>query len=441
MLDGAAVATALDTIDELTQSNKIDEGSENKNNKFKAASDTKLPFVNGIDASQNSKSRQIIFIDSAVEDIDTLINSFDDNTEVHVIQSDQDGFVEIQKILSDETNVDALHIIGHGSIGQIAFGTALLNSDTLDVYEDTLKVIGLSLSEQGDILFYGCNVAADQNGEILINQIAEITQADVAASDDVTGSAGDWDLEKHTGIIETKNITVADYNYALDAYGVDSINSSVVAIHSATNYEARWTADSTNRDGIQDPTSDRFILSQERANVTGGAGTLNFDVSGAVSSFTPSTSNPVHVYLLFSNDETNSNSRRTGSRVGQVTFDNEILGVFANPSNTIAMTGISKSGATYPTMSSDKIGMRELEYKNDNAPGREGNGDWFAISNGNKTIRIGTKNGLKGDFIRIITRAPSVVVVEGNNDAGYINEDSALSVTNGASANDSTPDT
>ena len=51
MLDGAAVATALDTMDELTQSNNIDEGSENKNNKFQAASDTKLPFVNGIDAS------------------------------------------------------------------------------------------------------------------------------------------------------------------------------------------------------------------------------------------------------------------------------------------------------------------------------------------------------------------------------------------------------
>ena len=35
MLDGAAVATALDTIDELTQSNTIDEGSENKSNKFR----------------------------------------------------------------------------------------------------------------------------------------------------------------------------------------------------------------------------------------------------------------------------------------------------------------------------------------------------------------------------------------------------------------------
>ncbi len=438
MLDGAAVATALDTIDELTQSNKIDEGLENKSNKFKAASDTKLPFVNGIDANQNSKLRQIIFIDSAVEDIDTLVNSFDDSAEVHIIQSDQDGFVAIQKILSDESDVDALHIIGHGSAGQIAFGTAVLNSDTLDVYEDTLKAIGLSLGEQGDILFYGCNVAADQNGEVFINQIADITQADVAASDDVTGKGGDWDLEKHTGIIEAKNIDVINYEHSL-ANGVASTDSSVVEIHGATNYRARWSGD--NSGGQTDPSSDRFIISQERADVNGGAGTLSFDVSGAKSSHTPSTSEPVHVYLLFSNDNTDSNSRRSGSRTGVVTFENDILGVFTSPYKTIAMTGISKPGALYPTASSDKIGMRDLEYKNDNAPGQVGNKDWFRIYNSNRSIEIGTKNGLKGDFIRVITRAPTTVVVEGNNDAGYINEDSALSVTNGASANDSTPDT
>jgi VCBS repeat-containing protein len=85
--------------------------------------------------------------------------------------------------------------------------------------------------------------------------------------------------------------------------------------------------------------------------------------------------------------------------------------------------------------------MRDLEYNNDNAPGQSGNGDWFAISNSNKTITIGTKNGYKGDFIRIITRAPvSNNAPVGNNDAGYINEDATLSVSNGASANDSTPD-
>ena len=52
-------------------------------------------------------------------------------------------------------------------------------------------------------------------------------------------------------------------------------------------------------------------------------------------------------------------------------------------------------------------------------------------------MNIGTENGLKGDFIRVITRAPDDPPVA-NNDAGYINEDAILSVSNGASANDST---
>ena len=64
----------------------------------------------------------------------------------------------MQNILSSQQNIDAVHVIGHGSIGQIAFGTAVLNSDTLSAYENILQEIGSSLSENGDILFYGCNV-------------------------------------------------------------------------------------------------------------------------------------------------------------------------------------------------------------------------------------------------------------------------------------------
>ena len=187
MLDGAAVATAIDAVDDLAQFQKPDNDKSSKADHFKVDKDTKLPFVNLDASAQNAKSRQVIFIDSTVEDIETLINSFDKNTEVHVIQSDQDGFVAMQNILSSQENIDAVHVIGHGSVGQIAFGTAVLNSDTLYAYENILQEIGTSLSENGDILFYGCNVAADQSGEILINQIADITDADVAASDDITG--------------------------------------------------------------------------------------------------------------------------------------------------------------------------------------------------------------------------------------------------------------
>ena len=139
--------------------------------------------------------------------------------------------------------------------------------------------------------------------ERVIKKFAEIADADVEAADDGTGKGGDWDLEKHTGIIETKNITVADYDHALDSYGVDSIDDDVVAVHSATNFEARWSGDSTNRDGKQDPGGQlRLVLSKERASVASGRGELNFDVSAGASSFTPSTSNPVHVDMLLSDD-------------------------------------------------------------------------------------------------------------------------------------------
>ena len=93
MLDGAAVATAIDAVDDLAQFQKSESDKSSKADHFKVDKDTKLPFVNLDASAQSAKSRQIIFIDSTVEDIETLINSFDNNTEVHVIQSDQDGFV------------------------------------------------------------------------------------------------------------------------------------------------------------------------------------------------------------------------------------------------------------------------------------------------------------------------------------------------------------
>jgi len=60
--------------------------------------------------------------------------------------------------------------------------------------------------EWADLLIYGCNLAATAEGESLVNALARLTSADVAASDDLTGSAklgGDWELEYRTGTVES----------------------------------------------------------------------------------------------------------------------------------------------------------------------------------------------------------------------------------------------
>ena len=78
-----------------------------------------------------------------------------------------------------------------------------------------MRSIGQCLTEDGDILFYGCNVASTEGGKTLISKISEITKADIAASDDVTGKSGDWKLEIKVGHIDTKNINQIDFQHDL----------------------------------------------------------------------------------------------------------------------------------------------------------------------------------------------------------------------------------
>lgn len=55
------------------------------------------------------------------------------------------------------------------------------------------------------MLIYGCDVAANESGRTLIESLAALTGADVAASTNDTGNqtlGGDWDLEFCVGQIE-----------------------------------------------------------------------------------------------------------------------------------------------------------------------------------------------------------------------------------------------
>ena len=220
MLDGAGASIALDVIDErnkeqlLNKNQKISKLSENKIED----NSQKLPFDQMARDQKRNDRKQVVFIDSQVQDYQTLIDAFNEDTEVYLIQSNEDGFKKIDKVLKNDADISSLHIIGHGSAGKILFGNATLSNDTIKSYNHTLRSIGQSLTDDGDILFYGCNVASTEGGKILINKISEITKADIAASDDVTGKSGDWKLEIKVGHIDTKNINHTDYQHDLAMY-------------------------------------------------------------------------------------------------------------------------------------------------------------------------------------------------------------------------------
>ena len=190
----------------------------------------------------------VVCIDSRVANIGSLIAALDPGTRFFVLDAQSDGIEQIARALQGVTNLDSLHVISHGSSGTLYLGSTVLTTANLADYRTQLSQIGATVSEDGDILLYGCDVAAGVTGQSFIERLAFYTGADVAASTDYTGSAalgGDWELEANAGTVGTASLfreqTAFDALLAdlpdLDVYYTPTLSSSsVVAGGALTMY-------------------------------------------------------------------------------------------------------------------------------------------------------------------------------------------------------------
>lgn len=162
--------------------------------------------------------REVVFVDSRVGDSQTLLNSARDGVEFVYLNADSDGLEQIADYVKSHEPLNAIHIVSHGSAGHLYLGNSELTNDNLGLHAETLATIGESLTDSGDLLLYGCNVAEGAEGVEFIRRLATSTGADAAASVDVTGSAllgGNWDLETWDGTVET---AIAFDQAAISAY-------------------------------------------------------------------------------------------------------------------------------------------------------------------------------------------------------------------------------
>ena len=164
---------------------------------------------NEVNATQSDTTHgqesEVVFIQTGVADYQALVADIEQNAldsgrkmSIFVLNGTEDGYSQIDHVLAQYTNLDAIHFVSHGSVGMIQLGGSWLTAGNIDQYQAQLQTWGMSLSESGDILIYGCDVAAGPEGQAFIDRVAELTRADVAASMDKTGDisrGGDWSLE------------------------------------------------------------------------------------------------------------------------------------------------------------------------------------------------------------------------------------------------------
>ncbi|GJE77141.1 Ig-like domain-containing protein [Methylorubrum suomiense] len=154
-----------------------------------------------------SGRHEIVVIDKGAADLATLLAGMPSSAEIILIDSARDGFDQLADALAGRSGIDAIHILSHGSAGDLHLGTGELTAETIQSrYAADLAVIGNALTATGDLLIYGCDFAAGAVGARAVALLASATGADIAASDDATGATelgGDWNLETHRGAIET----------------------------------------------------------------------------------------------------------------------------------------------------------------------------------------------------------------------------------------------
>ncbi len=166
-----------------------------------------------ITTAAEQQPRQVVFVDPSIAESEILLGGLsstsEPSTRVVYLDPGQDGVQQITRALADDTDVAAIHILSHGSSGSVALGSTRLEADNLDTYAGEMSRWGSALTQDADILLYGCNVASGESGLRLIENLSLLTGADVAASEDATGPpslGGDWDLEYTSGPIETPSL-------------------------------------------------------------------------------------------------------------------------------------------------------------------------------------------------------------------------------------------
>ena len=356
---------------------------------------------------------QLIFVDESVDDyqllIDDIVAHRDPRSfEIVRIDSSSDGVDQITDTLGGRHDVAAVHIVSHGSAGQVQLGSSILSQDNLAGYASDLTSWSDALSEDADVLFYGCDLAGDEAGEGFVDVLSHLLDADVAASDDMTGHGnlgGDWEFEYVVGVIETD--AAFSTNVQQSWQHVLDITSNLVA-----HYEFNEGSGSTLVDSSATGNDGTLLGSPSWTAGQIGSGALDFSgdfdrVEIADNAATDFGSGDFSVGFWFnSNSPSASVSRLVGDLNGGYGFvfyeSSGTLNFLANSSGGSATTSV---GGLFDGNWHHVVGTRSGSdfnlYVDGSLASNVNAGAVTSVSNA-ETLRIGASSSSHGDYDGLI---------------------------------------
>ncbi|MEZ6058705.1 MAG: DUF4347 domain-containing protein, partial [Planctomycetaceae bacterium] len=199
--------------------------------------------------NQQQVASELVLINSNVPDPQSLLLSLmaqnpGRSFELEVLDASMDGVEQITNLLqSRQGEYSAIHIVSHGEAGTVQLGNTWLTQQNITAYAGQIAQWGNAFTTEGDLLFYGCNLAASSDGRQLLTDIATLTGADVAASDDITGHAdlgGDWELEYRHGEVEAVGLSSPQWHGVLAPFNISATTLPTVSGGNNVGAKAVW---------------------------------------------------------------------------------------------------------------------------------------------------------------------------------------------------------
>jgi len=337
----------------------------------------------------NSPISAVVFVDAGVSGYQSLANSVEPGTKVVVLDPNRNGIEQITEELTRHHQLDSVQILSHGNVGSLQIGDSSLNQENIEDYQEQLHQWGEALSNAGDILLYGCNVAEGAQGQAFIDRLGELTQADIAASEDLTGDmdlGGDWVLEASTGLIDAPLAFQLDamsaFNSVLATFAVTNTNDSGAGSLRA----AIAAAENNNNGGTTKDIIDLSAIAGQTINLSNSLPTLSEQVEIQGSDVTIDGQGQFGIFVV-----DNSDSRNDQVILSDLTLRNGLAqgGTGTNGGGG----GLGAGGAIF--LNDGTVVVNDVEFSGNRAAG--GN----ATGNGGNGGSSGNRGGSGGDGGRL----------------------------------------
>jgi Domain of unknown function (DUF4347)/Cadherin-like domain len=166
------------------------------------------------------RMQNLVIVDGALLDQELLLEPLLNRTDIEIrfLPLDGDALSGVGAIIRNYHDLKTVHILSHGSEGELQLLGHRLNAETLFQEKEFIKDFSGALANDGEVLLYGCNIGMGAKGQIFVDTLAKLLGRPVAASTNKTGNqklGGDWVLERRSANLHSATLNLSQWNSVL----------------------------------------------------------------------------------------------------------------------------------------------------------------------------------------------------------------------------------